>query len=97
MPHITKVVEWRELNNGQVAVRIRCCDDPATDHWHTMASSVAADSDKLTSSIAAEHTKLATRHEVHEKAKRNLKKLVEANGNSDSPSHGQGGKGTGPR
>ena len=92
MPHITKVVEWKELSNGQVAVRIRCCDDPATDHWHTMASSVAADPDKLTSSIAAEHTKLATRHEVHEKAKRNLKKLVDENGGGVSDSHGAGSK-----
>lgn len=91
MAHISKVVEWREVSNGQIAVKIRCCDDPSTDHWHTMASQVAADNGRLMSSLATAHSLVTDQHDKHTKAKENLKKLVEEDGNSDS--HGPHGNG----
>lgn len=36
MPHNTEVVAWERINNGQHRIKIRCCGDSGTDHWHTM-------------------------------------------------------------
>lgn len=37
MTHTPKVVETKELNDEQVSYRLRCCDDPTSDSWHTMS------------------------------------------------------------
>lgn len=36
MPHNTEIVAWERINNGQHRIKIRCCGDAGTDHWHTM-------------------------------------------------------------
>ncbi len=36
MTHNTEIVAWERINNGQHRIKIRCCGDAGTDHWHTM-------------------------------------------------------------
>ena len=42
MIHTTEIVRTEKLSNGQFSVTIRCCNNPSTDHSHTMLASVAA-------------------------------------------------------
>lgn len=35
MAHTAKIVEVKELTDELVSYRVRCCDDPQTDSWHT--------------------------------------------------------------
>ena len=37
MSHVTEIVGYQKLSNGQFKVCIRCCGLPDTDHWHVMA------------------------------------------------------------
>lgn len=37
MKHDPGVVEVKEINDEQVAYRIRCCGEASTDSWHTMS------------------------------------------------------------
>lgn len=66
--HTTEVVATQKLNNGQIAFCIRCCGNPSTDHWHTMAAPVAADPDKRKASVDEQHTFCAQQHADMEKA-----------------------------
>jgi len=34
--HIAKMIISKLESDGAVAVLMRCCDDPATDAWHTL-------------------------------------------------------------
>jgi len=34
--HTAAIQEAKQLSDGQVAVRIRCCGDATTDSWHTI-------------------------------------------------------------
>jgi hypothetical protein len=42
MEHKLKAIEHRELNDDQVSVLYRCCDDPTTDSWCTVHLSLSA-------------------------------------------------------
>ncbi len=72
MAHITEIIATQVMNNGQIAVCIRCCNQPSTDHWHTMAHDVAADTEKRKASIAQYHDFVAAQHENMEKANAEL-------------------------
>lgn len=37
MAHDTQIVDVKEVNDEQVAYRIRCCGEEATDSWHTVS------------------------------------------------------------
>ncbi len=68
MAHITEIVKYEKLSNGQFAVTIRCCANPASDHAHTVAAEVAGDLQKLAASLSAARDFCATQHENAEKA-----------------------------
>lgn len=34
--HIAKIVHSKIESDGAIACLVRCCDDPATDSWHTL-------------------------------------------------------------
>ena len=36
MSHTATIQEVKQLGDGAVSVRIRCCGDATTDSWHTM-------------------------------------------------------------
>ena len=36
MEHTAKTIEFKQLSDGALAVRVRCCDDETTDSWHTV-------------------------------------------------------------
>ncbi len=63
MSHTTEIVEYKKVANGLVAALIRCCGNASTDHWHTMAVSVAADPVTRAASIAPQRDFVAAQHE----------------------------------
>lgn len=68
MPHTTEIIAIQKMNNGQISVCIRCCGNPSTDHWHTMAHEVSGDPEKRKASIAQYHDYVAQQHSNMEKA-----------------------------
>lgn len=68
MSHITEVVAIQKLNNGQISVCVRCCGNPSTDHWHTMAAEVCGDTNRKQESIAFAHKYCAEQHAFMDKA-----------------------------
>lgn len=56
--HTSSVVETKELSDELVAYRVRCCDDPTTDSWHT--ASVLIDHSE---SLKAHCQQVEARHE----------------------------------
>jgi len=68
MAHTTEIVKYEKLSNGQFAVTIRCCANPATDHAHTVAAELAGDGNKLAASLSAAREFCAAQHENAEKA-----------------------------
>jgi len=53
MPHITRVVKWEQLSNGQFAFTLRVDGDATSDYTHTLDSSIAADPAQRTASLEA--------------------------------------------
>lgn len=68
MAHTTEVVATQTLNNGQISFCIRCCGNPSTDHWHTMAATVAGDPEKRKASVNEQHDFCANQHALMQKA-----------------------------
>ena len=68
MKHTAEVVEYKKLSNGQFSVLIRCCANPSTDSWHTMAAEVLADKKKRKESISSAMLRVAKQHEDAMKA-----------------------------
>lgn len=60
MAHDTQIVEVKEVNDEQVAYKIRCCGEEATDSWHT-ASVHAADHE---ASLEAAKQRVQKTHEA---------------------------------
>src|SRR5229473_7241062 len=61
MTHTPEVVETKELNDEQVAYRLRCCGDPLSDSWHTMMALSFPDHE---GSLGEIKTQVAARHEA---------------------------------
>ena len=61
--HTTEIVEFKKLSNGQFAICIRCCGNPSTDSWHTMAADVMATSKKKKESVGLAQKKVAKEHD----------------------------------
>lgn len=72
MAHTTEIAEFKKLNNGQVAALIRCCGSASTDHWHTMAVSVAADPIQRAVSLSIARDFVAAQHEASLQAESGL-------------------------
>ncbi len=60
MAHVSKVVEFREVNDENIAYRLRCCDDPMTDSWHTIA--VTVDDTEHDTFLATKLEEIAAKH-----------------------------------
>ncbi len=59
MSHEVTVVEVKELSDELVSYRLRCCDDPLSDSWHT----VSVEIDDHAPSLAERKAEIAARHE----------------------------------
>jgi hypothetical protein len=74
--HQVSLEEFRQLNDGQVAVRARCCGEKSTDSFLTMAASVVNDPTEREASIQAHCERIAVQHEAMNQALASLPKLV---------------------
>ena len=63
MNHQTEIVGYKKINNGQFAVCLRCCGNPSTDSWHTMAAAVMASPKARKESIKNARARVAKEHE----------------------------------
>src|SRR5713226_5526395 len=61
MTHTPIIVETKELDDEQVAYRVRCRGDPLSDSWHTMMAASLPDHE---SALTEVKTEAALRHEA---------------------------------
>jgi hypothetical protein len=57
--HISVVVEAKQVSNECISFRMRCCDDPSTDSWHTISVMAVDDSGLRARTDDEFHTELA--------------------------------------
>jgi hypothetical protein len=76
MTHTTEIVEWKQVNDGQFSVMVRCCGDASTDSWHTMAANVVTDDARRQESINAHLAFVSGNHEAALRAAVKLADLV---------------------
>lgn len=70
MIHKTKVIE-KKVEHGQFSVKIRCCEDPDTDQWHTVAPEL------VSAGFDAQHRLVAAHHDLLIVAKQHLDSVSE--------------------
>lgn len=73
--HQARAVEIVEPADGLLAVRVRCCNDPASDSWLTIHGLDRAD-EEIDKDIAAHQVKVATLHHHKQRAKEHLARLA---------------------
>jgi hypothetical protein len=81
--HVVAAVEVKELSNGEIAVCLRCCGNPATDHWHSVHTA-GHTSTTAEEGLAEQADGLAVRHASHGALLTHFKELVNA-GSPDKP------------
>ena len=72
MPHITDIVKYEKLSNGQVSIVVRCCGNAHTDYSHVMAVEVAANSETLKASINGARERCAVLHQQAQDSETNM-------------------------
>lgn len=72
--HQTEIVAFKKLSNGQFSLCLRCCGNPSTDSWHTVAASVMASPKKRKESIKFAKERVAKEHENVVKAEEAVEK-----------------------
>jgi len=75
MSHTTEIIDVKHEADEILAVKVRCCDDPQTDSWHSMHASVYMDDAKLAESIQYAHVRVAQIHKAHIAAQAKLESL----------------------
>lgn len=61
--HQVEIIDFKQLNDGQIAVLAQCCNDPATNSWLTLAPVVASDDIKRRAFITLHCERVATLHD----------------------------------
>jgi hypothetical protein len=74
--HQVSIEEYRQLNDGMIAVRARCCGAESTDSWLTMSAQVMNDDAQRETSIQAHCERIASQHEAMNTALASLPKLI---------------------
>ena len=69
MSHNTKTVETKVISDEQISVRVRCCEDPLSDSWHSLQITPATTPEEVKAWHEERHkdvqTKHAARHNAH--------------------------------
>ena len=68
MKHLTEIIEYKKLSNGQFAFCVRCCGNASTDNWQTMAASVMAVKKQRDALIKKLRVRVSEEHELALKA-----------------------------
>lgn len=74
--HVTKLMKYEVLNNGQINIVIRCDADPSTDFSGTMSPQVAADEVQRTAYLTECATECANNHQAAMAAQAGVLPLV---------------------
>lgn len=76
MAHTALVVETKQLSNGAVAIKHRCCGDSTSDRSATMYISAETTTEQVQEWELAERTKAQTLHASVENARNLLASLT---------------------
>lgn len=69
--HVTKLIQYKELNDVEVSYCYRCCDDPSTDSWCTVR---VTDTPEVHDYAVSEHQKrIQTQHEAKQQWRARMK------------------------
>lgn len=62
--HKAKHIEIKQLSDGAIAVKTRCCDDPSTDSWITVYVKPESTEEELQLSLDTHAAKIENQHEA---------------------------------
>lgn len=75
--HKSKVTAVKVLSDGQLAVKVRCCEDESTASWLTVNNTHEHDADSLREIVVAHQLRVEAHHAKRDKAHAFLKSLTE--------------------
>ncbi len=74
--HSVKIIDYKKLNDGQIAVAAQCCCDPVHTSWHTMAAAIVLDQAAFQSDIDWHINRVAQQHETALQAEAVMPELI---------------------
>ena len=74
--HTVHAVDVEQVSNGGIAVRLRCCDDASSDHYHTLYALHGLDAQTIDAKLAAVAVQVAEQHASMAAAHEYLKTLT---------------------
>jgi hypothetical protein len=77
--HTVKIIDFRKLPEGKLAICGQCCGDPMHISWHTMGPKVLIDESKRAASTQTFVDRMANEHEIALQAEPILKALLGTN------------------
>lgn len=84
--HDVKAVEVSKIANGALSIRLRCCDNPETDHWHTLYAVHGLDSTTIDVKLAEVGRQVADQHASMEAAHKYItENLLSPSSSSEPP------------
>ena len=78
--HTVKAVHVEAVSNGQLVVHLHCCDNPSTEHRHTIDKVHNMTREQIDVSLAEATKFVAEQHASFEASLKHLKALVEEGG-----------------
>lgn len=61
MPHVSKIIDIKEINDESVAYLVRCCDDPMSDSWLTVTLTLS--DIEIEQTVADHHVRVQAKHD----------------------------------
>ena len=78
--HEVKIVHVEAVSNGQLVVRLHCCNNPETEHRHTIDRLHEMTPEKINASLQIGAEYVANQHASLEAAKAHIQSLIDEGG-----------------
>lgn len=75
--HYVKAVKVETIANGQLVVHLHCCDNPETEHRHTMGNLHLLSSADVEAKLTEISQFVAEQHQSLEAAKKHIESLID--------------------
>jgi hypothetical protein len=74
--HVATIVDKKRLSDGQIAVLVRCCNDPEQQSWHTLEVDLTVTADKIDQWLTERKQVVQDNHAVNQAADAHLESLI---------------------
>jgi hypothetical protein len=76
MAHTVQIIDHKQLNDGQLALKAECCGDKSTHSWLTCAASVVVDDAQFQDAISFHAQRVGLLHESMQQALSRAKNTI---------------------